>query len=178
MVDTQTPDGEKFDVGIDVLFVEILIFIVCVNELFSSRSACKDEGKGERESVARITVQRKGAGKKLLRALRLMTLLTLSVGRSDKLSAVRQALMSLMVGSISWMESSAALWSTMTGMDAGPVPTRHPTLFVGRRRVPPKLWGLWRLVIPFVLLATRMTLKGCLSCVIFRWSLLQSPSRR
>ena len=43
--------------------------------------------------------------------------------------------MSSMVGTISWMESSAAPWSTMTGMDTGSVPTRHPTLFVGRRRV-------------------------------------------
>ena len=34
------------------------------------------------------------------------------------------------------MECSAAPWSTMMGMDTGPVPTRHPTLFVGRRRVP------------------------------------------
>ncbi len=46
MVDSQTPEGEKFDVGIDLLFVEILIFIVVVYELFLSHSACEDEGKG------------------------------------------------------------------------------------------------------------------------------------
>jgi hypothetical protein len=46
-VDSQTPEaeGEKFEVGVDVLFVEILIFIVGVHELFSSRSAREDEGK-------------------------------------------------------------------------------------------------------------------------------------
>ena len=48
------------------------------------------------------------------------------------------------------MECSAAPWSTMLGMDTGPVLTRHPTLFVGRRRVPPELWGLWRTVITLV----------------------------
>ena len=32
--------------GIDVLFAKILVFVVGVYELFSSRSACKDEGKG------------------------------------------------------------------------------------------------------------------------------------
>ena len=51
--------------------------------------------------------------------------------------------MSSMVGTISWMESNAAPWSAMMG-NTGPAPTRHPSLFVGRRRVPPKLWGLWR----------------------------------
>ena len=30
------------------------------------------------------------------------------------------------------MESSAVPWSTITGMDTGPVPMRHPTLFVER----------------------------------------------
>ncbi len=60
----------------------------------------------ERESDARIALQRKGAGKKFLRASRLMTLVALSVGRMDKLLTVRQVLMSSMVGRISWMESS------------------------------------------------------------------------
>ncbi len=32
--------------GVDVLFVKILIFVVGVYELFSSCSACKDEDKG------------------------------------------------------------------------------------------------------------------------------------
>ena len=32
--------------GVDVLFVEILVFVVGVYELFSSRPARKDEGKG------------------------------------------------------------------------------------------------------------------------------------
>ena len=32
--------------GVDVLFVEILVFVVGVYELFSSRSAHEDEGKG------------------------------------------------------------------------------------------------------------------------------------
>ena len=79
LVDSQTPEGEKFHVGIDVLFVKILIFIVGVYELFSSRSARKDEGKGERESTARIALQRKGAREKLPRALRLMMLVALSM---------------------------------------------------------------------------------------------------
>ncbi len=82
------------------------------------------------------------------------------VGRAKRSSTVRPVLMSLMVGVISWMESSAAPWSTMTGMDTGPVLTRHPTLFTGQRRVPPKLWGLWRTVISLVLFAMRITLKG------------------
>ncbi len=43
---SQTPAGEKFDVGVDILFVKILIFVVGVYELFSSRSAREDEGKG------------------------------------------------------------------------------------------------------------------------------------
>ena len=46
MEDSQTPEGEKFDVGSDVFFVEILIFIVGVYELFSGRSAHEDESKG------------------------------------------------------------------------------------------------------------------------------------
>ena len=46
LVDSQTPEGEKFDVGVDILFVEILIFIVGAYELFLSRSAREDEGKG------------------------------------------------------------------------------------------------------------------------------------
>ena len=46
-MDPQTPEGEKFHVGVDVLFVKILIFIVGVYEHFSSRSAREDEGKGE-----------------------------------------------------------------------------------------------------------------------------------
>ncbi len=46
LVDFQTPEGGKFDMGIDVLFTEILIFIVGVYELFLSFSARKDEGKG------------------------------------------------------------------------------------------------------------------------------------
>ncbi len=50
LVDSQTTEGEKFNVGVDVLFVEILIFVVGVYELFSSRSAHEDEGKG-REGV-------------------------------------------------------------------------------------------------------------------------------
>jgi len=33
-------------VGVDVLFVEILVIVVGVYEHFSSRSACEDEGKG------------------------------------------------------------------------------------------------------------------------------------
>ena len=33
--------------GVDVLFVEILVFVVGVYELFSSRSAREDEGTGE-----------------------------------------------------------------------------------------------------------------------------------
>ena len=49
LVDPQTPEGEKFEVGVDVLFVEILIFIVGVYELFPSRSAWEDEGKGGEE---------------------------------------------------------------------------------------------------------------------------------
>ena len=39
LVDPQTPEGEKFHMGIDILFVTILIFIVGFYELFSSRSA-------------------------------------------------------------------------------------------------------------------------------------------
>ena len=39
------------------------------------------------------------------------------------------------------MESSAAMWPTMTGMDTGPVPTRHPTLFVGQRS-PTEIMGV------------------------------------
>jgi len=35
------------DVGVDVLFVEIFVFVVGVYELFSSRSAREDEGTGE-----------------------------------------------------------------------------------------------------------------------------------
>jgi hypothetical protein len=46
LVDPQTPDGEKFHVGVDVLFVEILIFIVGVYDFFLSCSAREDEGKG------------------------------------------------------------------------------------------------------------------------------------
>jgi hypothetical protein len=46
LVDPQTPKGEKFHVGVEVLFVKILIFIVGVYELFSSCSAREDEGKG------------------------------------------------------------------------------------------------------------------------------------
>jgi hypothetical protein len=151
-VDSYTPEEEKFDVGIDILFTEILVFVVGVYELFSSLPAREDEirARGERKSAVMISLQRKGAGKKLLRALRLMMPVASSgVGRADRSSTVRPALMSSMAGMISWMESSAAPRLTMTGMDIGPVPTRHPTLFVlGRRRVPPKLWGLWRTVIP------------------------------
>jgi hypothetical protein len=46
LVDSQTPEGEKFDLGVDVLFVEILVLIVGVDKLLSSRPACKDKGKG------------------------------------------------------------------------------------------------------------------------------------
>ncbi len=46
LVDSQTPEGEKFDVGVDVLFVKILIFIVGVYELFLSCSVREDDGKG------------------------------------------------------------------------------------------------------------------------------------
>ncbi len=45
LVNSQTPEGENFEVGIDVLFAEILIFVVGVHELFSSCSAHEDEGK-------------------------------------------------------------------------------------------------------------------------------------
>ena len=45
LVDPQTPEGEKIEVDVDVLFVKILIFVVGVHELFVSRSAREDEGK-------------------------------------------------------------------------------------------------------------------------------------
>ena len=102
LVDSLTPEGENFDVGIDVLFVEILIFVVGVNGSSQAALPARMRAKGgERESTARIALQRKGAGKKLLRASRLMTLTALSVGRADKSSTTRQALMSSMVGTIS-----------------------------------------------------------------------------
>ena len=99
---------------------------------------------GERESVARIALQRKGVGKTLLRALRLMELPPLAggMGRAASFSAEGQLPTYLMGGTITWMGRSVVWWSTMTGMDVGPVLTRHPTLFI-RKRDPPKLWGLW-----------------------------------
>ena len=57
--------------------------------------------------------------------------------------------MSMMEGTIAWDERRAAMWSTMTGTAEGPIPTRQPTLLVGRRRVPPKLWGWWSMETPF-----------------------------
>jgi len=55
---------EKSSVSVDVLFVEILVILWVLMK--SSRAALPAR-------VARIALQRKGAGKKLLRALRLMT---------------------------------------------------------------------------------------------------------
>ncbi len=50
--------------------------------------------------------------------------------------------MSSMGGTIAWVERRAAMWSTTTGTAEGPIPTRQPTLLVGRRRVPPKIVGV------------------------------------
>ncbi len=53
------------------------------------------------------------------------------------------------------------------GVAFGPVPTRHPTLLVGRRSVPLKLWGWWMMVTSFEKFATRRKPRGWLSRVIF-----------
>ena len=57
----------------------------------------------------------------------------------------------------------------MVGMALEPIPMRHPTLSVGRRRVPPKFVGLWRKRISFLRFA------DWLSVVIFvTWEALKS----
>ena len=55
-MDSYTPEEEKFDVGIDILFTEILVLVVGVYELFSSLPAREDEirARGERKSAVMI----------------------------------------------------------------------------------------------------------------------------
>ncbi len=46
LMNSQTPEEEKFDVGIDILFVEVLVFVLGGYKLFLSRPAREDKGKG------------------------------------------------------------------------------------------------------------------------------------
>jgi hypothetical protein len=55
---------------------------------------------------------------------------------------------------------------------------RHPTLSVGRRRVQPKLFGLWRKRISFLRFDVRRKPFYWLSVVIFYLERHRNPSRR
>jgi hypothetical protein len=60
--------------------------------------------RAEDESAERIALQRKGAGKKLLRPLRLTSPSAAGVARAASTLTVRQALISVMEGTIAWTD--------------------------------------------------------------------------
>ncbi len=64
----------------------------------------RTRARGEDESAKRITLRRKGAGKKLLRPLKLMSPSAAGVARAASASTVRQALMSVIEGTIAWTD--------------------------------------------------------------------------
>ena len=63
--------------------------------------------RAEDESAERIALQRKGAGKKLVRPLRLTSPLVAGVARAASGSTMRQAPMSVMGGMIAWTDCRA-----------------------------------------------------------------------
>jgi hypothetical protein len=137
LVDSNAPKGKQFNVSIDDPLVKTLVPAVLADVLLLSRPACEYEGKGGGQVLCEDCIAKKGGRKKELRPLRLdrPRRVAVRVRRAAKSSTVRQLVMSLAGGTVTWMEQRAAWWFTMTGKAEGPFPTRH----LGQRRVLPKL---------------------------------------
>ena len=98
-------------------------------------------GRGETESAVRTALQRRG-GRGGAEAFKVSNAAAVRGGsRGGGWSNIYRQTVGKVPGrgTVTWMERRAAWWLTMTGIAEGPFLTRHPTLSVRQRRVPPRL---------------------------------------
>jgi hypothetical protein len=157
LVHPKAPEREELNVGVNVALVVFLLSVVRVDVRLPGRPSGKDERKGGEGVRCEDCIAKEGSGDEARERLEVDKAAAVGRGgvRAARLSAVGQPTMSSMEGMIAWVKRKAAMWSTMTGTAEGPILTRQPTLLVGRRRVPQKLWGWWSMETPFFSFAAR-----------------------
>ena len=113
-------------------------------------SAARMSARGDKFSSLRIAFWRNGEQKKTLMASRFTMPLAAGWGRDLSLLTDEQATISVRGRTATWSGWRAVVASMMTGVALWPMLRSHSILFVGQRRVPPKLLGLWRRMISFL----------------------------
>ncbi len=180
LVHAKAPEREELDVSVNVALVEFLLSVVRVDERLPGRPSGEDERKGGEGVRCKDRIAKEGSGDEARERLEVDKAAAVGRGggRAVRSSAVGQPTMSLMEGTIAWVERRAAMWSTMTGTAEGPIPTRQPTLLVGRRRVPPKLWGWWSMETLFFCLPRGENRRAGQASSFLLRGLPRNPSRR
>ncbi len=139
LVDFDAPKGEQFDVSIDVPLVEILVPAMLMDMLLSSCPSCQDQGKGGGQVHCEDFIAKERGGQKGAEAFEVCNAASIHGGSGEG----GHFLNSQAVGNVpGWRDShldgaKGCLVVNMMGKAEGPFPTRHPTLSVGQRRVPP-----------------------------------------
>ena len=152
--DSQTPEKEKFNVGVDVLFVEILVLVVDVYKLLLSCPACKDkedciaEERSREEAPESVKVDDAGG---VVRSCS---------GEGGQVVNCEASIDILDDGDNLLDGENRCLLVDNDGDGYRACPDEASDFVCWAEEGPSNVVGRWRMVIPLVLFATRMTLKG------------------